>query len=392
MYEGNFFLNNVNKNKDQLNFDREIENKERAFYSGSIGYRGMIDFLEESEPVESSALEKKELLLNLYQGMRSHEEINIDAVRFRLALSESRKSAKEYKKITNQEVQEAFANCEESQRLEENEKKAVDFYEKALENWEDTFYVKRHHLETLIYDIKYRQAKRIVAENERTDSLNRLKSLGRSIAKDIEDKGQRAEFQLVHLINEWAENQGKGHLIEAYSALPLDDHKEKVDVEIVTGKETLNINLKSYKNSSYIVDFNEALLNEEKDKIKGNRINIVVLDSENLQEVWRLMGDREQTDSNKRRIKKLMGEIIGKIDNDFLAEVLNFSQSKTSEKSCPMTRKELIAKHCHVQNLIRWGYLEESEVGNPDAIVASKGKLEKDLTDDKVFRRLREDV
>jgi len=393
MYKEESFPMNMNKERIKTSFARDVDNKERAFYSGRIRYSEMIDFLRESDCIKTEDIERKELLLALYQGMKSHENVNIDAVRARLFLTKAAEdNNKEYLKLTDQDVKEAFEGYERRAEMEANENESLNFYEKALENWSDTFYIKRYNIETLICDIKYRQAKRIVDADKREEALVGLNGLQRNIAADIPDKGLRAEVQLTGLINQWAEKQGKGHLIEAYSALPLDDHKEKIDIEIAIGREVLNVNLKSYKASSYLDDFNSALVNKEKNKIKGNRVSIVVLDSDELQEAWRLSGENEQTDSDKRRFKKLMNSIVGKMDNDFLLKLFGCVKKKEEKKNAGITRKQLFEKHSNVSNLLQWGYLKEEETGDIDAIMSGKNKLKEDLKDVKIFKKLKFDV
>lgn len=382
------------ENSEANDFEKDFKKKERSFYEGDIRYRDMIDFLEQglSEEESSEEIKKKETLLNLFKGMAEQEKVNINSVRFRLSLSSvAENKGKDYRDLSQDDVQKAFNEYEKKGEVEREEKDAIKFYEDALENWSDTFYVDRQKIEALICDIKYRVAKRIENSDQRKIEMKKLKAEHINIADDIKEKGLRAEMQFVHLVNEWAERQGKGHLIEAYSALPLDDHKEKVDAEVVAGGKIFNVNLKSYRFSSDVDAFNERLLEKEERKIRNPKIDIAVLDSDEIQKVWRLIKEEKPTAPEKRIITKLMKNVIRSVKKGSLLEELSGSEQK-EEPQERVTRNMIVEKHSNVPNLIRWGFLSEEGATDIEKIMQAKSDLKEGLQDKKVFQRIREEI
>ncbi len=391
-----FLMNNREReNHKESESDEEknklFDQKERAFYRGNIRYGEIIDFLERNSCEDEEIENKRQRMIDLYQGMERQERVNIDNVRFMLSLVDvAKRKGKKYEELSRQEVANAYGEYEKKEDLEANEESAIQYYEKALANWEDTLFVKKQTIETLICDIKYGRAKRIKDEKERQEKMADLKKEHRTIADNIDVKGLKAEVQFVYLVNEWAERQGQEHLIETRSALPLDDHKEKIDAEIVSGGKILNVNLKTFSDSSDVAEFNQALIEKERKKIAGSNIEITVLDNDKLQELWRLIKKENQITSEKARTTKLMKEMVGNIEQGFLLNKL--APVNKVKKPKAFMRKTILERYSNIPNLIRWGYLKREEAMDISAIIKAKQELAKGIEDKDVYNKIQAEM
>lgn len=392
MYQGKRVFESEQK-RDVLKgdfFEKDLKKKEQAFYSGELRYSEMINFLQQAEVEGEELIQKRDMLLELYSGMMKQEEVNMDAVRFNLSLQREA-TQKNSSGLTKKEVGDLFAEYEKKATLESNEEEAINFYQNALENWQDNFYIDKQKVRALICDIKYRRAKRVTDPETRKSQLTKIKAEYRDVVNDTWDKGIKAEMQFVSLVNDWAEKQGQEHLIEAYGAMPLDDHKEKVDVEIVVGGKILNVNLKSYRSSSDVADFNQELLAKERAKVGYSSVEIAVLDSDEIQEVWSLLGEDHPDAKQKRRLTKLSKNLLGSVKEGILLKELAEPEKVKRPRKGP-TKKQLIEKHSNIPNLKKWGYLTEDDAMSVDAIMSAKKQLESDLEDKKIFEKLRAEV
>jgi hypothetical protein len=272
--------------------------------------------------------------------------------------------------------------------MKKSEDDAILFYEKALKNFIDTPFVDSRKVEILLCDLKYRRLKRGKESEEQKEENKELKKEYRKVTNKIEESGIRAEAQFVGLANEWLERKGQEHLLEVYSALPLNDRKEKIDVEIIKEGKVFNISLKCFSSSSYSKEYNQGLVENEKIKTRGSNVVIGVVEIEDLQQAWKLLDEDYQDFSQKILLTKRMKSVLENV-----AKELFFKENvKPADSKKRIIKKQIVDNYSNVPNLLKWGYLEQQDSGDPEAILAGKKKLEADLKDKKILEKIRRTI
>jgi hypothetical protein len=350
-------------NTENLNTREDIENWENLFYKGGTKYNDVIDHFKDRK-TELSELdnEKREWMFEAYSGMKAHHNANLDYIRFNIGLDQG--SENNIESISREEYNKKFNDCEYKGNLIDQENQAIEHYNKSLCIPDKHSQVETTEIKTLLLDLHYRQAQRIEDANERNVMLEKLEKEYKFLTQEIPQSGKRAKVEIITALNSWLKKEGLDHAISIFHALPLDDHKNKIDHILIYGENLIEIALKSYEEERYVPEINQQFVQEEKTRAQGRNTFVINISSDRLEEAINL----GKTNYIAKQLFKSIGIALPSKKN---------TQEKNNNQN--LTIKQILDKYTPVKTLIELNYLSQEDSNYIPAVLKAKKKIEDDL-------------
>ncbi len=363
-----------------------IEQEEEKFYRNDISYQHIITIIQGF--LKHKTHPKLESILYSYLAIENHNYANTGFIKFNLQLD----VYKQEQLISRTKREQLWENYSDREQIEEQEKKAIQYYQKALEHCPFRKYLNYNVLETLLQDLKYRQIQNLKNSQDRKKAIDKWNQEYINIIDDFHERGKQDEAIMVFLVNQQICQQNLDHLMYFYHALPEDDHRHKVDHVFGFGKNISNINFKSYSDDSYVREFNNNLSKQELTKIQNTNIQFLQINSQQLRSFY-LLSKKEDRSSKEQRIYTRLLRQISKSVFELLGEENILQQRNTEtqkEKQAKITKKMLLEYFKQVRHLIELGFLlpqdKQANSKNYIKIIKAQKHLEKKINNDKKFR------